>query len=709
MTTPASTSCPDENVLLAMAFGESPDLNSPLGKHLLNCSCCNERIASLNRQLAAIRGIETSNGAQKQSTRRDDYVPGITQQQVDRVVDGVWRGWLRPDDAASYLSAAGSEQLSLDSLLKDGLLSASQVRSLDGMCRALSINGPNRSFSSSDLADIARQGHAARAAVNDVYRPGTIVAERFLIRDILGQGGFGLVLLAEDQRTGEFLALKTPLFRTPADDQEWSLDFGTGFGKRTESFHREVERWLQLEPHPHIVTAWELFEDRKRPMLAIQYVDGGMTLAEYSSHWTTALDVGFQIATALDWVSRQAGLVHRDIKPDNILMTDDGRALLTDFGLSLYPRSEEGGRQLAGTPAYMAPELWTNPDASPLLADVYSFGVTLLEATTGTLPPPGQEEDWLDGSFPAPPRAFTELIMRCLVTAPEHRPGFREIAEQLKVLMREHNRTVHQSGKPDQQTMLRWLVHRSESFARLNQGDEALKFAKRALRLKKRDIGARHAAGNAYMLTGHYRKAENYLLAAHREDDGNFVSAGSLANMYYKSGRTAEALLWLDRAISLAMAAGRPESLQRYTDIVVDLKPPHEALSLCQQIVDAAPDAAVVWNNMAILLRRIGDIAAARQSAQRAVEINPTYAKAWVSLANALLLCGQKTEGLEAANRALRFDEELQGAWSARATALVQLGRIEEGRDTIERGLQRLPESALLLQGLQRLRDFSGS
>src|SRR5262249_51712399 len=155
----------------------------------------------------------------------------------------------------------------------------------------------------------------------------------------------------------------------------------TAGGTQTQ-FVREAETWVHLGLHPCVVNAYYVRRIEGVPCILIEKVDGGSLktwLRERKVRdLATALDIAIQVASGLAYAQqRQATFVHRDLKPANVLITADGRARVTDFGLV----GAGGGR--LGTPAYMAPELWDDaPRVSPAV-DLYAFGVLLYELLTG--------------------------------------------------------------------------------------------------------------------------------------------------------------------------------------------------------------------------------------------------------------------------------------------------------------------------------------
>jgi len=206
-----------------------------------------------------------------------------------------------------------------------------------------------------------------------MWRVGETIADLYEIRGINTEGGMSIVHFVWHATWKIELVIKSPRPELLADPTARA------------QFTREAETWVQLGLHPHIVTAYYVRQIEDFPRIVIEQMNGG-TLKTWLAHGrvndlSTALDIGAQVASGLAYAQTcQAGFVHRDIKPANVLMTPSGDAKLTDFGLAGAIGT------WAGTPAYMAPETWTDPANVTPSADLYSFGVMLYEILTGRRP-----------------------------------------------------------------------------------------------------------------------------------------------------------------------------------------------------------------------------------------------------------------------------------------------------------------------------------
>ena len=246
---------------------------------------------------------------------------------------------------------------------------------------------------------------------------------RYVVTGVLGRGGMGVVVRARDPELDREVALK--LVRSKSGTRGHEL--------RARQI-REAQALARLN-HPHVVPIFDVGEWGGRTFIACERVRG-RNLRAHLAHarppWRHVLDLILQAGRGLAAV-HAAGLVHRDIKPDNVLVGDDGRARLADFGLvrdelpSLDTQSDSHDSrvqsptltrhgEVLGTPAYMAPEQHTDRDVDAR-ADQYAFCVTAYEALLGTRPFAGSTlvellEQQLAGRI-APPSDTRRLTVSC--------------------------------------------------------------------------------------------------------------------------------------------------------------------------------------------------------------------------------------------------------------------------------------------------------
>lgn len=205
----------------------------------------------------------------------------------------------------------------------------------------------------------------------------------------LGAGGMGEVYLAEDTRLGRKVALKMlPAYLTTEDE-------------RVRRFQQEARAASALN-HPNIITIYEIGEMESRHFMATEFIEGETLLERLKAglmRVSDALDVAVQVTSAL-CAAHQAGIVHRDIKPGNIMLRTDGIVKVLDFGLATLTEQKSGDLEAAtlvktkpgivmGTAHYMSPEQ-ARGQKMDARTDIFSLGVVLYQMVSGRVPFAGQ-------------------------------------------------------------------------------------------------------------------------------------------------------------------------------------------------------------------------------------------------------------------------------------------------------------------------------
>jgi serine/threonine protein kinase len=274
-----------------------------------------------------------------------------------------------------------------------------------------------------------------------VTGPDHIVAGRYRLRERIGGGGMGAVWLADDERLGRSVAVKQVL--PPAGTDEAAVR------QQRERALREGRIAARLT-HPHAISVYDVALEDGQPWLVMEYLPSRSLAAVLSEDGLLRVDqaaqIGAQVADALA-ATHAAGIVHRDVKPANILIGQGGRVegvvKITDFGISHasgdVALTQTG--QITGTPAFLAPEVAQGYEPGPT-ADVFSLGATLYTCLEGE-PPFGMAGNSLQqlhrvaAGVINPPRkcgALTEPVLGMLAVDPQERPTMSEVRDRLAAI-----------------------------------------------------------------------------------------------------------------------------------------------------------------------------------------------------------------------------------------------------------------------------------
>ena len=247
------------------------------------------------------------------------------------------------------------------------------------------------------------------------FLPGTVLAGRYRVVARVGRGGMGEVYRADDLKLDQPVALK---FLPPEFRQDPA---------RLQRLLSEVRIARQVS-HPNVCRVYDVVEAEGEHFLAMEFVDGEdlASLLRKVDRLTgdRAVRIARQIGLGLH-AAHELGVLHRDLKPHNVMIDGEGRVRITDFGLAALEDEVGGAEALSGTPSYMAPEQIAGESVTAR-SDIYALGIVLYELFTGCRPFTGKERP----ETPSAPSgvvteldpAVEQLILRCLESEPHRRP-----------------------------------------------------------------------------------------------------------------------------------------------------------------------------------------------------------------------------------------------------------------------------------------------
>jgi tRNA A-37 threonylcarbamoyl transferase component Bud32 len=270
---------------------------------------------------------------------------------------------------------------------------------------------------------------------------GEVLAGRYELQEVVGSGGMSSVFRSYDRDLQRTVALKV-LHHRFTDEDEY-----------VERFRREARMAAGLS-HPNIVTVIDRGDHGDRPFIVFEYVDGEnlKELVQRTGPLSVehALELGIQIARGLSF-AHQNGLVHRDVKPQNVLLNGSGQAKVTDFGIARSLSVERGVTQtgaVLGTADYISPEQAQGGKVDEC-SDVYSLGVVLYELLSAALPFSGdnfvavamqhvnQPAPAVSARRPDVPPRLEAAIGRALAKAPRDRFAMDDLCRELETCLEE--------------------------------------------------------------------------------------------------------------------------------------------------------------------------------------------------------------------------------------------------------------------------------
>jgi serine/threonine-protein kinase len=551
--------------------------------------------------------------------------------------------------------------------------------------------------------------------VNGQGRPAPERIGKYDIVGVLGQGGMGVVYRARDPRIGRDVAIKT-------------LTEGfSGDSDMLKRFYQEAGHTGNLR-HPNIVTVYDFGDEEGLPYIVMEFLDGEpldkLIREKDRLHMSTKLDIIEQVCAALGYAHLQ-GMIHRDVKPANVIVQRDGLVKLLDFGIArsgqapgqapgqVMDQSMTRTGTLVGTPAYMAPERLRGEQFDGR-SDIFSAGVMLYQALTGVLPFSAEypailhqilQEDPapLSNYLPVYPPLLDQVIARALAKQPLDRyahasdmaADLNAVGSQLKVqrvaeLLAEARTAVDAQDYLQAKQLLSQIVRMDSQnaeakklLAGVDQYFNQQKVRERVEQLKKAGAEA-VAARNWDQAIAHCTEGLHL--------DATNAEVAALLTMANGGKQTTARIQQLMRDAESARHSGNFDTAREFAGEASNLDPADtRILAICQVLDQEAAEA-----RRKAQLRKLLNSAQESLSASRLPEASSALAEAEQIARTDPELLHLK----DSLDEALRQEERkrLVSALADKAAVALTLDQLQEVMTEVKAALERLPSDATLLR-----------
>jgi tetratricopeptide (TPR) repeat protein len=570
------------------------------------------------------------------------------------------------------------------------------------------------------------------------WQTGDRIRNRWEIHHIL-RGGIGITYVVYDHELHEALAVKT------LPDEVLARQAAIG-----DRFKQEARSWLNLTAHQNVAQARLVEIIEGKPFLFLEYISGGdlsgwIGTPRLTENLSQVLRFAIQFCDGITHLLSAGLKAHRDIKPQNCLITLDRTLKVTDFGLvkafdDASPTEQESestgkkekslggllgklpGRRkkesdaaesaavkrlsqapiiAVGTPQYMAPEQFNDAKTTDARADIYSFGVVLFQMATGKLPFVGdtwQQFERLHKTEPVPPlgsqsAALKPVVETCLAKDPARR--FANFGAVRQALADIYGKLTGEPA-PDPITgaeLDAWqLLNKGAGLSQLGRHQEAISCYDRALEL---DPGLESAWTAKGVALGELKRLKEALTCYDRTLELNPDSADALSNkgvILRALKRIEEATACYDRALELNPY--HADAQFNRAAALRALKQTEEAIACYDRALQLNPRHAKAWSHKGALLMQSGQIEESVACYDRATQLNPRDIEAWTNRGAALAELGKFDEEIVCYDRILQINPNHERAWTNKGAALLALARLQEALDCFDRALEINPNRA---------------
>ena len=517
------------------------------------------------------------------------------------------------------------------------------------------------------------------------WKRGDLIQGRWQILDILGgpgKSGSGIVYVVRDRVDDAVVAAKT------FQDEVFARDPSVA-----KSFEEEARKWVNLDLHPYVVNAFRVDRIGGKPFVFTQYFPEGDL-----SRWIgTPFLIGNLPQVVAFAIYLCEGMMHalsrgidahRDIKPQNCLITENRALALGDFGLAKAMATRSGATVRGGTPEYMPPEQWDRFEQADERSDVYSFGATVYAMLAGRPPFGVQPQVSIEElerrhrhdspqPFGAQGSAINSLVQTCLAKDPDCRyENFGVIRERLAEIYRTIMSTPLRKPIDGLELDAGSWISKGSSLDELRRYEDAIRSYDSALEIEPNNTMALNNKGATLRYLKRYEESLDCLERALKLDPQMVQAWMNKGNTLDDMGDPEKAIPCFERAIKIN--PDYPEAWYNRALALDRCGRQKDALESYDEALKLAPWYEEAWTNKGIILRDLGQYEEALSCYDRAIKINPSLEEAQYGKAVALDLMGESEKALPYFDQAINLNAHDDLNWYGKGVALTKLKRFEE-------------------------------
>ena len=559
------------------------------------------------------------------------------------------------------------------------------------------------------------QGSPAFSAQRErSYKVDDVIGGRYQVQEIFGGEGksaMGIVYMCYDREHQRSLALKTLQTRY------------LGSKKTMDNFKKEALAWIYLGKHPHIVRAYWAREIDHQMFIGCEFISpdglGRNTITPYLKSpfsLKQTLKWAIQFCHGMEYACAKGVTPHRDIKPDNIMITMDGDVKIADFGLvGLWNKAEQteeikdlieknqkeltflstyNNRIVAGSPPWMAPEQFYG--VSEAKSDIYGFGIILFQlVNNGELPfQPRKGDTWRNAhtDYPIPKipqkgQVLADVITKCLQKRRDKRyEDFHALRMDIeKIFHREiTKKTGEKPPSPPQIENLKdgELINKGISLTNLGLVEEGIRNYRESIRLNPKNADAHYNLGNALAQKGLLKEAITSYREALRTDSDLNAAHFNLGIVLFNNGQIDEAIVEYREALR-----SNPDFDAAYVNLGVALYKKglvDKAIEAYRQAIKINPHFSEAFYKLGITFLAKNNLDDAIQSFKDAVRITPQYAEAHNNLGTTYMRKGQIDDAISAYGKAVLAKAGFADAYHNLGSAFIKKNMYHEALGAYE-------------------------